>query len=219
MVVLSPHGKCPTRRVVFLDNPGGAAIWAKIKNQLFPPHHLRVCPVTRSDGLRGCLSGTITRFLPLQKPIQIHSLSLLDSRSGSARMGLSIVGISHWIPSFAPAGWYSLSRCVPILSPANRLKPELRSIERYYCADPAAAEQAKKLAPKAKVAHLGWGADLSVFPKLPYRPESFFSCGIALVSLRRTLSNRGPSAAALIRQSISVICPGIPEGITWSYTM
>ena len=31
---------------------------------------------------------------------------------------------------------------------------------------PAATDQARKIAPQAKVVHLGWGADLSFFPQL-----------------------------------------------------
>jgi glycosyltransferase involved in cell wall biosynthesis len=42
---------------------------------------------------------------------------------------------------------------------------------------PAATERARKLAPQAKVAHLGWGADLQFYPRLPYRPGWFLSCG------------------------------------------
>jgi glycosyltransferase involved in cell wall biosynthesis len=74
----------------------------------------------------------------------------------------------------------------------------------------AGAEQAHKLAPKAKVAPLGWGADLSIYPKLPYRPEAFFSCGIALRDFQ-TLS----AAAAKSKQQFEVICPGQLEGINW----
>src|SRR4029450_9300026 len=43
----------------------------------------------------------------------------------------------------------------------------------------AGAEQAARLAPGVRVANLAWAADLSVYPRLPYRPECFFACGIA----------------------------------------
>jgi glycosyltransferase involved in cell wall biosynthesis len=42
----------------------------------------------------------------------------------------------------------------------------------------AAAEHMRSLAPRVKVAHLGWGVDLTVFPELPYRPSWFLSCGV-----------------------------------------
>jgi glycosyltransferase involved in cell wall biosynthesis len=76
--------------------------------------------------------------------------------------------------------------------------------------NPAAEEHAKKLAPKAKVAHLGWGADLNYFPRLPYVPESFLSCGITHRDYR-VLSE----AAALCQRSIRIICPGLPAGLNW----
>ena len=60
------------------------------------------------------------------------------------------------------------------------------------------------------MAALGWGADLSVYPQLPYRPEAFFSCGIALRDFK-TLS----LAAARCRQQIEVLCPGMPKDVSW----
>ena len=74
----------------------------------------------------------------------------------------------------------------------------------------AGADHARKLAPNVPVAPLGWGADLTVYPELPYRPEAFFSCGIALRDFK-TLS----LAAARCKQKIEVVCPGMPEGVTW----
>jgi hypothetical protein len=74
----------------------------------------------------------------------------------------------------------------------------------------AGAEQAQELAPKVKVARLGWGCDLGFYPRLPYRPQSFFSSGITLRD-HRTLS----LAAARCRHPIRVICPETPPGVTW----
>src|SRR5205085_1314576 len=44
---------------------------------------------------------------------------------------------------------------------------------------PAAADEASKLAPKTRIAHLGWGVDLKTFPSLPYNPKWILHCGIA----------------------------------------
>jgi hypothetical protein len=69
---------------------------------------------------------------------------------------------------------------------------------------------ARKLAPKVKVAHLGWGADLSVFPRLPYTPEAFFSCGITLRD-HKTLSE----AAGRCQSPIHVVLPGVDDSLKW----
>ena len=66
------------------------------------------------------------------------------------------------------------------------------------------------LAPRAKVCHLSWGADLSFFPTISYTPEWFLSCGIAQRDFA-TLS----AAASLCYQPLRVICPGLPPGLRW----
>jgi len=76
---------------------------------------------------------------------------------------------------------------------------------------PAAAEQARKMAPKTRVAHLGWGADLSFFPRLTYAPEWHLSCGKTHRD-HRTLA----TASMLSAQSLRVISPSLPVGLNWS---
>jgi glycosyltransferase involved in cell wall biosynthesis len=44
---------------------------------------------------------------------------------------------------------------------------------------PTAEQQARKLAPKAKIAHLGWGVDPASYPRHPYDPRYLLHCGIA----------------------------------------
>ena len=78
------------------------------------------------------------------------------------------------------------------------------------CLTPAAAEQAEKLAPQAKVANLGWGVDLDFFGQLKYDPEWFFSCGIA----NRDFSTLA-AAAAKCRRPICVVSPGRMPGVAW----
>lgn len=73
--------------------------------------------------------------------------------------------------------------------------------------NPAATEQARKLAPSALVAHLGWGADLSAFPALPYHPDFLLSCGVTFRD-NRTLSR----AAAIAGIPVRLIVPTHPDG-------
>lgn len=76
---------------------------------------------------------------------------------------------------------------------------------------PSAEKEARTIAPKAKVAHLGWGVDLDFFPQ-PKQTDGdrFFACGIA---------NRDfPTLAAATRLShrpFDVICPGLKPGLQW----
>jgi hypothetical protein len=74
---------------------------------------------------------------------------------------------------------------------------------------PAAAESAKKLAPRAKVAHLGWGTDLTLVPRLPYEPKWFLSCG----KTHRDHRALG-LAAERCRRPIKVISPGATD-VVW----
>jgi hypothetical protein len=75
---------------------------------------------------------------------------------------------------------------------------------------PAAADQARRLAPRARVAHLAWGADMSCFPELGYEGGWFLSCGLTNRDYR-TLS------AAADRCSCRVRVAGRPQvpGLNW----
>jgi glycosyltransferase involved in cell wall biosynthesis len=73
---------------------------------------------------------------------------------------------------------------------------------------PAAADQARKLAPGVKVGHVGWGVDPDFYPLLPYDPQFIFSCGIA----NRDFATQ---AEALSKVPFRIICPGAQQGVTW----
>jgi hypothetical protein len=75
---------------------------------------------------------------------------------------------------------------------------------------PTGAEHAHKLAPHARVVHLGWGVDLDFFPELPYDPQWFLSCGKTHRD-HRTLS----SAVFKCGHPTRVICPELPPGLPW----
>ena len=74
----------------------------------------------------------------------------------------------------------------------------------------AAADHARQIAPHVKVAQLGWGADLSVFPRLPYDPQWFLSCG-------RTLRDHETlcAAAHLSGRLTRVISSRLPSALAW----
>src|SRR6478672_2614847 len=210
LVVLSPADKSPFRRVVFLDNPGGAAIWTKIKNRLFPPHHLRGCLELVRMGYEVALAEPLPDVNLRRRPFP-HDLRLLKMvRSWLKKDDIVYCGhnLLFWLPLLNALGM--LRR--PIVSQlfGREDLPVSRGHNGIIALTPAGAEEGRRLAPNAKVVHLGWGMDLNILPELPYCPEAFFSCGITLRD-HRTIS----LAAARCRQRIEVICPGVNGDINW----
>ena len=175
-----------------------------------PPHHLRGCLELVRMGYEVALAEPLPDFNPRRQPLP-HDLRLLRwVISWLGRDGIVFCGhnVLFWIPFLKSLG---LIRC-PIVSQifGREDLPASRGHTGIITLTPAGAEHAKMLAPRAKVAHLGWGADLSVFPILPYRPEAFFSCGITLRD-HRTIS----LAAARCTQQIEVVCPGVNKDLNW----
>ena len=210
LVVLSSSGKRCFRRLIYVDNYGGAAMWDKIKNGDMPPHHLRGCLELVRMGYEVALAEPLPDFYLYRNPFP-HDLRLLGIvRNWLGRDGIVFCGhnVLYWLLVLKRLGFI---RCHIVSNLFAREPLNLASAHSGIVAlTPAGAEQARRLAPNVKVKGLGWGADLKVYPKLPYRPETFFSCGIALRDFK-TLS----IAAARCRQSIDVLCSGLPEEISW----
>jgi glycosyltransferase involved in cell wall biosynthesis len=210
LIVLAPAQTKPIRRMIYLDSYGGASMWAKIKKGEMPPHHLRGCLELARLGYEVALAEPLPDFYWYRKPYP-HDLKLLPLiRSWLGRDGLIFCGhnVLYWLLLLKRLG---LIRCDIV---SNLWAREPLNFSQAHSGivglTQAGAEQARRLAPKVKVAALGWGADLSVYPRLPYQPEAFFSCGIALRDFD-TLSR----AASRCRPKIEVLCPGLPAGVTW----
>lgn len=211
IVVLSPTSQRPRRRILYLDSYGGAAMWKKIKTGMVPPHHLRGCLELARMGYEVALAeGVPDHWKFRRKPVP-HDLPVVKlALQWLGRDGIIFCGhnVLVWTPLLKAL---RILRCHVVSQLFGREElPFSRAHSGVIGLTPDAAEHAKKLAPRAKVAHLGWGADLSVFPRLPYRPEAFFSCGITLRD-HRTIS----LAAARSCQQFEVISPGIDATISW----
>lgn len=212
LVVLSPAEKRPFRRILYVDTYGGAPMWEKIKKGDVPPHHLRGCLELARMGYEVALAEPLDNFyFSYRRNPFPHDLKMLKMvRSWLGRDGIVFCGHNNlfWIPFLRALG---VVRCRIV---SNMWGREELNFSRVHSGiiglTRAAAEQAKKLAPKVKVAPLGWGADLGVHPQLPYRPEAFFSCGITLRD-HRTLSQ----AASRCRHPLRVIVPGMIENLKW----
>ena len=210
VVVLSPADRTPFRRVIYLDSYGGASMWEKIKSGDMPPHHLHGCLELVRMGYEVALAEPLPDFYFYRNPVP-HDLRLLKRiRCWLGADDIVFCGhnVLYWIPFLKRCG---LLRChVVSLLYAREPLNQSRGHTAVVSLTPAGAEHAKKLAPQAKVANLGWGVDVNFFPKLEYNPEWFFSCGIANRDFD-TLCR----AASKCDHPIRVISPGPMAGLLW----
>ena len=161
-------------------------------------------------GYEIALAEPLPNFYLYRNPLP-HDLRLF----GAARSWLGSDGIIYcghnvlfWVPLLKALG---AIRChVVSLLYAREPLDFSRAHSGVIALNPAAADHARRLAPQAKIAHLGWGVDLNFMPRLPYSPQWFLSCGITGRD-QETLR----SAAARSKRSLRVISPGIPEGDDW----
>jgi glycosyltransferase involved in cell wall biosynthesis len=214
LIVLSPAAGHPVRRVLHVNGYGGRYVWEKIKKGLLPAHQLLGCLELVRMGYEVALAEPLPDFYLHKNPLP-HDLTLLRSvRSWLGRDGIVYCGhnVLYWLPFLQQLGALR-SKIVSLLYAREPLK-FARAHAGILSLTPSGAEHARKLAPQAKVMTIGWGVDLSFFPKLPYNPEWFLSCGIANRDFQ-TLA----LAAAKCAKSIRVICPGLPRGLDWPKTV
>ena len=210
LLILSPVGRPPLRRVLFLNSYGGKQLWCEIKAGVMPSHHLWGCTQLVGFGYEVAIAEPLRHFTR-RRPLP-HDLALL--RAASQWLGpTGILYCAHtllyWLPLLRKLG---ILKCRIIsLTYAREHLDFANEHDGIIALTGAAADQAAKVYPKAKVAHLAWGADLSFFPQLPYSPKVFLSCG-ATHRDQKTLSK----AAQLSSSKIRVIAKELPPRITWS---
>jgi glycosyltransferase involved in cell wall biosynthesis len=210
MIVLSPATGKVVRRVLHVNGYGGRYVWDKIKTGLLPGHQLLGCLELVRMGYEVALAAPLPDFYLYRRPIP-HDLRLLKMvRSWLGRDGIVYCGhnVLYWIPLLKALG---AARCrVVSLLYAREPLSFSRAHDGILSLTPAGAEHARKLNPHAKVRHIGWGVDLGFFPKIPYNPEWFLSCGIANRDFATLCA-----AASRTKQPIRVICPGLQPGLNW----
>jgi glycosyltransferase involved in cell wall biosynthesis len=210
LVILSNRSPRTSRRVLYTNSYGGHQLWAKIKNGSVPPHHLWGCLELARRGYEVALAEPLPDFYLYRNPLP-HDLRLLKPiKNWLGEDGVVYCGhnVLYWIPLLRILRAFR-SHVVSNLFAREPLEWS-RGHSGIIALTPAGAEQARRLAPHAKVAQLPWGVDLDYFPQIPYNPKYFLSCGITLRD-HRTLS----MAAARCRSKIRVICPGVPQDISW----
>lgn len=210
LVILSPAYIRPIRRVLYVNSYGGAGFWEQIKAGGVAPHHLWGCLELVRLGYEVALAEPLPDFYLHRNPLP-HDLRLLNiARSWLGQDGIVYCGhnVLYWLPLLRALGMHRC-RIVSLLFAREPLD-HARQHSGIIALTGAAAEHARKLAPRAKVAHLGWGADLSVFPSLPYDPQWFLSCG-------RTLRDHATLCAATHRSGrlTRIISSRLPRSLSW----
>ncbi|AMY12974.1 putative glycosyl transferase [Luteitalea pratensis] len=210
-IILSPIAGRTRQRVLYVDNYGGRAVWQKIKAGDLPPHHLRGCLELVRMGYEVVLPEPVTDFYFWRRPLP-HDLVLLPIiRDWLGSDGIVFCGhnVLYWLLILKKIG---IIKCHVV---SHLWAREPLNLARWHSGivalTPAGAQQAKLLAPRVNTVTLGWGATLDVYPRMPYRPETFFSCGIALRDFR-TLS----AAATVWGGPVTVVVPGEIDGVSWS---
>jgi glycosyltransferase involved in cell wall biosynthesis len=210
LIVFSPAGRAPRRRVLYTNSYGGRVIWDRVTSGHLPAHHLWGCLELVRMGYEVALAEPLTDFYYHRNPLP-HDLRLLKVvRSWLGKDGIVYCGhnVLHWLPLLRGLG---LLRCRIVSLLFGREPLDLaRSHSGIIALNGAAAEHAKLLAPKVPVAQLAWGVDREVFPHIPYQPQTLLACGQTMRD-QPTLAR----ATLLTQQPIRVIAAKLPPGLTW----
>jgi glycosyltransferase involved in cell wall biosynthesis len=210
LTILSPANVRPIRRILYVNSYGGRAVLDKIKKRAMPPQHLWGCLELARMGYEVALAEPLPYFYFRRHPIP-HDLKFFKfARNWLRPDGILFAGhtVLYWLSLFRKFGAFR-PRIVSLKFGREELDFS-NAHSGIIGMTPAAAEHARQMAPKAKVAHIAWGVDLDFFPQLPYQPSSFLSCGITNRD-HRTLCD----AAIKTRLPIRLISPGTQPGLNW----
>ncbi|MFL6415938.1 MAG: glycosyltransferase [Bryobacteraceae bacterium] len=207
--VLSSKKVPAQRRLLFVNCYGGRTAWNLIKARVYPTHHLWGCVELVHLGYEVALASPLPDF-DRARPLP-HDLALLRvARSWLGRDGILYCGHNNffWLPFLRALG-VDCGRMVSLLYAREPL-----AFAKGYAGviglTPPAAEQARRLAPKAQASYVGWGVDLNFFPEMTYKPERFLACGKTHRD-HRTLA----AAVAQCKLEVQLVCPGLVRDASW----
>lgn len=212
-LVLSARSGRRIRRILHVNAYGSRVVWEKIKKGIIPSHQLIGCLELVGMGYEVALAEPLAHFNPRRRPFP-HDLRLLKlAKEWLGPDDIIYAGhtLLYWLPMLKALG--CLSRPIVSMTYAREELDFCKAHTGIVTLTPAAADQARKMAPKVKVAHLGWGVDPKFFPVFAYDPRWLFSCGIANRDFA-TLCG----AASLSRLPLQVVCPGLQENLAWPAT-
>lgn len=208
--ILFPTLKAGTRRILFINSYGGSEVWTKVKAGQLPPHHMWGCIELVRMGYEVALAEPLKHFNG-RRPFPHDWPIFRFARRWLRRDDIIYCGhtLLYWVPLLRALG--SLGCHLVSMTYAREELDFARLHQGILALTAAAADQAKKIAPRVPVAHVGWGCDLDFFPRLAFQPRWFLSCGITHRDFL-TLS----TATARSPYPVRVICPGLPSGIAWT---
>lgn len=177
LLILSPKNGRSLRRVLYLNSYGGSSLWNKVKAGVMPAQHLWGCLELVRMGYEVAIAEPLPDFYFRRKALP-HDLKYLRFiRSWLRADGIVYCGhnVMYWLPLLKRL---SLLRVHLVSLLYGREPLDWASAHRGIIAlNPAAEDHARRLAPQAVVKTLSWGAELSFFPRIPFQPGWFLSCG------------------------------------------
>ena len=210
MIVLTPVGKSPVRRVLYVNSYGGTVIWNRITSGNLPAHHLWGCIELVRLGYEVALAEPLNDFYYRRNPLPHDLRFLKTARSWLGKDGIVYCAhnVLHWLPLLRSVGFL---RCKIVSLLFGREPLDFaKSHSGIIALNGAAAEHARQLAPRVPAAQLAWGVTREVFPSIPYQPETLLACG----QTRRDHTTLA-RASAITRQPIRVIATKLPPGLAW----
>lgn len=211
MTILRLENTKPRRRVLYLNSYGMAVAWRMFEQGQYPGQHLWGCLELVQMGYEVAMPEELDRssaFYNYRRQDFKH-IGFARRWLGSEGIVYSAHTVVFWTPLLASL---NLLRA-PVVSLLYARGENIRFSRGYaglLALTPAAESRARDLAPAAKVAHLGWGVDLSFFPVLPYQPRWFLSSG----KTRRDFKTLCAVAAAS-PLPVQVINPQIESELKW----
>jgi glycosyltransferase involved in cell wall biosynthesis len=209
VLVLSPQNHEAKRRVLFVNSYGGEELWSHVKHGRTALHHLWGCAELVRQGYEVALAEPIRHFeyrraLPHDWPLWRFARNWLG-REDIIYCGHTLL---FWLPLLKRL---RLLKCRLVsLTYAREELDFRRDHDGVLALTPAAEKEARAFAPKAKILHIGWGADLDFYPQLPYDGRWLLSCG----RTRRDLKTLH-AAASETQLPLRLVASSLPKNLTW----
>jgi len=150
-LILASGNGAPSRRLIFVNSYGGKAAWEKIKEGLLPANHLWGCIELARLGYEVAIAEPLRHFYLYRRPFP-HDLKLLRLARHWLRPG-DIIYCGHtllyWLPLLKALG--ALNRRLVSLTYAREELDFSWTHSGIIALTTAAADQARKIAPKTKV--------------------------------------------------------------------